>query len=259
MYSLGNSKCNLFLATKDQITKSKFLTEKPRNKRKIQSRPSEPWHRHHRASRYAGETRRLSSIRMDWEDPPDDKEVDAPRCVSTSTLHDEHRHQLGHLQPHLRDLQTPGPPTLGHRPGGTALRSSDEPQPRKGQQDRHGAPPEQPERRRRLLPTKSTPMTPPSPQRRRLQLQYSLHYVHDVIRRSPILPPPGRPPEGEESVGSTPARWKQRRLSKSPRSTVDGERGPVQLGVFFEHTDYMFLKIVHSRTCRWNTWYVMLI
>jgi hypothetical protein len=151
---------------------------------------------------------------LDWEDSPCDQEVDAPRYLSTSTLHDRRRRHLGHLQPHLQGQQQPTPPSLGHRHRDTTDHSSDEPQSRKGHQVRFDAPPKQPERRRGVLPTKSNPTTPPPPQRRRQPHHYTLRYIHDVIRRFPILPPPERPPEGEGSTGSTPARWEERRLSQ---------------------------------------------
>ena len=74
-----------------------------------------------------------------------------------------------------------------------------------GQQIRGGAPPEPHRRRSRPPPPKGTP-TPPLPPQRRRQPHHHAHlgYLHTGIRGFPVLPPPKRPPEGEES-GESPA------------------------------------------------------
>jgi hypothetical protein len=86
-----------------------------------------------------------------------------------------------------------------------------EPRTRTERQIHGGAPTESHQRRRRPPPTKATPAPPLPPQRHRLAHHHAhLGYVHTGIRGSPVLLPPRRPLEGEESHGSPAASWRTR-------------------------------------------------
>ena len=129
-----------FFARKLQIHPAEFLTEKSRKRKKLQRSPSGLWRRRLQADRCAGESRRRTSMTVDWEAPLSDKEVDAPRCLDTSTLQEEQLHHLGLPHPQSRSRQSPETPSLDLRRRGCPLENSGEPRARAGSQIRGGAP-----------------------------------------------------------------------------------------------------------------------
>ncbi|XP_051213457.1 uncharacterized protein [Lolium perenne] len=218
---------NLMLQLKlvEAIKEAGNVKKGPERKAKEELSPAEPQRGRRRSERHAGAPPHHLPYALDRESPLHGREVDATRLRRASALQ-RHRRRHASTHQHLQKLQRTEPPPRGLRKGKAKLHFSEEQQAWKGRRIRGGAPPE-PHRQKRSPPTpKATPATPSSPRRRRLATHAPQDYIHAEIRGFPILPPPERPPEGEESDESPAASWSARGRPKIALSvTVGGESG----------------------------------